>query len=356
MIRKTYFGHVDRHGLRGRRALGRPARRRRPSCKVDEGRGRRRRRREAVAARDARAAPAAASTRSHLAGATCDATISPGAAAVGTQGKHEEPTDGPGLQLAARTRDGVPVRGCRAREAVHDDHGHEQVHRLPELHDRVQVDVDVGRGPGVHALEQHRDEARSASTRPAGTSTSSSCSARRSGTTTSTAARRSSRRRPEGERVLGWAPDEVDWNHPNLGEDEPDRRRRRDVRYVPDTPHSMMWMYYLQRICNHCTYPACVAACPREAIYKRPGGRDRPRRPDALPRLPGVPDRLPVQEDDVQPRDARLREVHRLLPEDRAGPPDAVHDGLHRAAAPDELPLAARQGRSRASRPTSSST
>jgi nitrate reductase beta subunit len=31
-----------------------------------------------------------------------------------------------------------------------------------------------------------------------------------------------------------------------------------------------MWMYYLQRICNHCTYPACVAACPREAIYKRP--------------------------------------------------------------------------------------
>jgi len=39
---------------------------------------------------------------------------------------------------------------------------------------------------------------------------------------------------------------------------------------VPDRPHSMMWMYYLQRICNHCTYPACVAACPREAIYKRP--------------------------------------------------------------------------------------
>jgi nitrate reductase beta subunit len=31
-----------------------------------------------------------------------------------------------------------------------------------------------------------------------------------------------------------------------------------------------MWMFYLQRICNHCTYPACVAACPRQAIYKRP--------------------------------------------------------------------------------------
>ena len=23
------------------------------------------------------------------------------------------------------------------------------------------------------------------------------------------------------------------------------------------------------RICNHCTYPACLAACPRKAIYKR---------------------------------------------------------------------------------------
>ncbi len=27
--------------------------------------------------------------------------------------------------------------------------------------------------------------------------------------------------------------------------------------------------FYLPRICNHCTYPACLAACPRQAIYKR---------------------------------------------------------------------------------------
>jgi len=27
--------------------------------------------------------------------------------------------------------------------------------------------------------------------------------------------------------------------------------------------------FYLQRICNHCTHPACVEACPRNAIYKR---------------------------------------------------------------------------------------
>jgi len=27
--------------------------------------------------------------------------------------------------------------------------------------------------------------------------------------------------------------------------------------------------FYLPRICNHCTNPACLAACPRGAIYKR---------------------------------------------------------------------------------------
>jgi nitrate reductase beta subunit len=74
---------------------------------------------------------------------------------------------------------------------------------------------------------------------------------------------------PAGERVLGWLPDEADWSHPNIGEDEPTGDVQ-DARHVPDMPHSMMWMYYLQRICNHCTYPACVAACPRQAIYKRP--------------------------------------------------------------------------------------
>ena len=28
--------------------------------------------------------------------------------------------------------------------------------------------------------------------------------------------------------------------------------------------------FYLPRICNHCSNPACLAACPRKAIYKRP--------------------------------------------------------------------------------------
>lgn len=30
------------------------------------------------------------------------------------------------------------------------------------------------------------------------------------------------------------------------------------------------WAFALPRICNHCTHPACLAACPRKAIYKRP--------------------------------------------------------------------------------------
>jgi len=29
------------------------------------------------------------------------------------------------------------------------------------------------------------------------------------------------------------------------------------------------WFFYLPRICNHCASPACLAACPRGAIYKR---------------------------------------------------------------------------------------
>jgi complex iron-sulfur molybdoenzyme family reductase subunit beta len=29
------------------------------------------------------------------------------------------------------------------------------------------------------------------------------------------------------------------------------------------------WHFYLPRICNHCSNPACVAACPRGAIFKR---------------------------------------------------------------------------------------
>lgn len=39
----------------------------------------------------------------------------------------------------------------------------------------------------------------------------------------------------------------------------------RDSLFEPDR----MSMFYIPRICNHCSNPACVAACPSGAIYKR---------------------------------------------------------------------------------------
>ncbi len=72
---------------------------------------------------------------------------------------------------------------------------------------------------------------------------------------------------PAGERVLGFAPETVDYAHPNVGEDE--ITGTVDGGMSISLPHPV-WMFYLARICNHCTYPACVAACPRGAIYKRP--------------------------------------------------------------------------------------
>jgi nitrate reductase beta subunit len=69
-----------------------------------------------------------------------------------------------------------------------------------------------------------------------------------------------------GEEILGFIPEEEDWSFPNLGEDEvSDAVKQGDYIKIPHQP----WMFYLQRICNHCTYPACLAACPRKAIYKR---------------------------------------------------------------------------------------
>ncbi len=72
---------------------------------------------------------------------------------------------------------------------------------------------------------------------------------------------------PQGERVLGYLPEDLDYAHPNIGEDD-------SAGIMPQgayltLPH-MQWMYYLPRICNHCTYPACLGACPRQSIYKRP--------------------------------------------------------------------------------------
>jgi nitrate reductase beta subunit len=71
---------------------------------------------------------------------------------------------------------------------------------------------------------------------------------------------------PAGERVLGWRPEEQDYAYPNVGED--DCAGQVDHGSFLSLPH-MNWFFYLARICNHCTYPACLAACSRGSIYKR---------------------------------------------------------------------------------------
>lgn len=65
----------------------------------------------------------------------------------------------------------------------------------------------------------------------------------------------------------GYAPQAEDYAHPNLGED--DIAGMLDLGDYFEGVHPV-WMFYLARICNHCDHPACVAACPRHAIYKRP--------------------------------------------------------------------------------------
>jgi nitrate reductase beta subunit len=71
---------------------------------------------------------------------------------------------------------------------------------------------------------------------------------------------------PSGERILGYLPDDADYAYPNVGEDDSTGNMTQGA--FLQMPH-MQWLYYLPRICNHCTYPACLAACPRMSIYKR---------------------------------------------------------------------------------------
>jgi nitrate reductase / nitrite oxidoreductase, beta subunit len=71
---------------------------------------------------------------------------------------------------------------------------------------------------------------------------------------------------PPEERVLHWAPKDEDWMYPNAGED--DCTGNVPAGEFLELPHDK-WFFYLPRTCAHCTYPACLAACPRKAIYKR---------------------------------------------------------------------------------------
>ncbi len=77
---------------------------------------------------------------------------------------------------------------------------------------------------------------------------------------------------PTGEEALGYLPTDEEWRAPNIYEDTPTAYPTGPGRYHPTgerLPEHRTWFFHLQRICNHCTYPACLAACPRNAIYKR---------------------------------------------------------------------------------------
>ena len=70
------------------------------------------------------------------------------------------------------------------------------------------------------------------------------------------------------EKMVGYRPGDEDWNHPNIGEDLIAGGEMPQGAHIKSDTHPL-WFFYMPRICNHCTHPACLAACPRKAIYKR---------------------------------------------------------------------------------------
>jgi nitrate reductase beta subunit len=77
---------------------------------------------------------------------------------------------------------------------------------------------------------------------------------------------------PQQEVALGYEPTDDEWAAPNLYEDTATGATSQvgdtSLESV-DTSEHKTWFFYLQRVCNHCSLPACLAACPRQAIYKR---------------------------------------------------------------------------------------
>ncbi len=74
------------------------------------------------------------------------------------------------------------------------------------------------------------------------------------------------------QRALGYLPTDAEWRSPNIHEETAagDTMKKGEWGHSTQLPEHKVWFFYLQRLCNHCTYPGCLAACPRKAIYKRP--------------------------------------------------------------------------------------
>jgi len=80
--------------------------------------------------------------------------------------------------------------------------------------------------------------------------------------------------RPEGaQQALGYLPTDDEWRSPNIYEDTATGNSFQSAGQFGghvELPEHKVWFFHLARICNHCTYPGCLASCPRNAIYKRP--------------------------------------------------------------------------------------
>lgn len=74
------------------------------------------------------------------------------------------------------------------------------------------------------------------------------------------------------QRAIGYLPSDAEWRAPNIHEETAHGPVQPPGAYGMSAtlPEHRVWFFYLQRLCNHCTYPGCLAACPRTAIYKRP--------------------------------------------------------------------------------------
>ncbi len=75
---------------------------------------------------------------------------------------------------------------------------------------------------------------------------------------------------PDGpKKAIGHMPVADEWAAPNIFEDHA-RGLSEGLPATTNLPEHKVWFFYLARLCNHCTYPGCLAACPRLAIHKRP--------------------------------------------------------------------------------------
>ena len=223
----------------------------------------------------------------------------------------------------------VPAAAVRVRLQ------HQPLHRLPDLHDGLQVHLDLLQGPGAHVVEQRRDQAlrrlpailgredprdaRGGQPRRPGLGRQAGRRPRRpygtfDGKTIFEAAQRTLT--PDSARVLGYLPTDEEWTSPNIYEDNPvgktrrPQQARRDRRAAARAQDLVLLpRAHLQSL----LLPGLPGRLSAQGDLQAARGRHRADRPGAVPRLSQVRRGLPLQEEHVPRQHAHEREVHRLL-------------------------------------------